>query len=749
MIHKLLIVDDGKLIYENFSINLHNNKIFVECLRNNYKNPNSEQYIKVPVFNNNSGLLYYPIIFPLEFIVTNNCYFNPYIILSYDMNISDNMIDFFNNVYIIIDNMFKMKVLSFNDIINRSNINMMKIINDNYISHINMENYNIIDTDVHNSMIKTLWININIIKLGIIYLLIKYPNISNKNYKDINNKNTIPKKLYTYANILKSLKYNLLYDTNHSMNFIDYYNYDFLNPIKLNDIKPNTTYFIENKKINKIIKLQIKKINKNIIMIDDIKGIEYENYNWYLYYPRLDINKNYIIFNTFINSSFTNHVMKTVLNIDDVYSKKIVEYYEKESKLSNMISLFVNIKDKLSAFDILRSNSFTESFFIYITQQYSNNNDIYDILTILFNNYNYPLKSNRMDMENNFDYIMYFSLYNYKSIFIESKSNNDLLHPNINNSIPNKLKILYINFLKLCIQLINNEFEIITYNHKFYSDLLHRNILKLIFTDSNRLFITLLKTLISKQTYDKFKNIVYTNIMLVDISNKLSWSTLPKKLDYLNCFYKNTDIIFYHDRLNKNIITDNFDLRLKKIIENPLEMYKFLRKEKDFIKWTRFIFDKIILLYYVPISLSSNDYNHIGKMIYLLFNINEQNLKDETYMDFINHCNLYSNLILDNTRINLKIKENFTTLKVNLNLGFLAKHLTLTKETIVLPRLTYNEKSDEVIELERKLENMTKKYYKYKVKYLESKEIDANTIITKYKLNKEISETSNIIPYTS
>ena len=185
------------------------------------------------------------------------------------------------------------------------------------------------------------------------------------------------------------------------------------------------------------------------------------------------------------------------------------------------------------------------------------------------------------------------------------------------------------------------------------------------------------------------------------------------------------------------------------IIENPLEMYKFLRKEKDFIKWTRFIFDKIILLYYVPISLSSNDYNHIGKMIYLLFNINEQNLKDETYMDFINHCNLYSNLILDNTRINLKIKENFTTLKVNLNLGFLAKHLTLTKETIVLPRLTYNEKSDEVIELERKLENMTKKYYKYKVKYLESKEIDANTIITKYKLNKEISETSNIIPYTS
>jgi hypothetical protein len=735
MIHKLLIVDDGKLIYENFSVIINNNKIYIECLRK------IDSYIKVPIFNNNSGLLYYPIIFPLEFIIINNYYFNPYIILSYDTNISDNKIDFFYNIYNIIDNMSKFRLLTF------QNMNLMKILSDNYISNINMENYNNIDNV--QDVIKILWTNINIIKLGIIYLLIKHPNISNKNYKDINSMNTIPKKLYTYANILKSFKYDLLFDKNHSMNFIDYYNYDFTNPIKLNDIKPNTTYFIENNKTKKIIKISIKKINKNIIMIDDIKSINYENYNWYIHYPSIKINKNYIIFHTFINSNITNQIIKTILNIEDIHSNKIVEYYEHDNKLSNIISLFNNIKIKLNAFDILRYNSYTDAFFIYITENHSNNNDIYDILGILFNNYNYPLKSNRMDLENNFDYIMYFSLYNYKSIFIETKSNNDLLHPNINNTIPNKLKILYINILKMCIQLINNEFDIITYNHKFYSDILHRNILKIIFTDSNKLFINLLKTLINKQTYEKFKNIVYTNILLIDISNKLSWSTLPRKLDYLNCFYKNSDILFYHDKLNKNIITDNFDSRLKKIIENPFEMYKFLRKEKDFIKWTKFIFDKIIMLYYVPISLSSNDYNHIGKMIYLLFNITDQNLKDETYMNFINHCNLYTNLILDNTRINLKIKENFSTLKVNINLGFLAKHMIINKETITLPRLTYNEKSDEVKELEIKLENMTKKYYKYKLKYLETKDIDAESIIVKYKLNNNISDTSNIIPDTS
>jgi hypothetical protein len=76
-----------------------------------------------------------------------------------------------------------------------------------------MENYNIIDTDVHNSMIRTLWININIIKLGIIYLLIKYPNISNKNYKDINIKN-IPvilfSVLYLVLPYLNNIKENVI-----------------------------------------------------------------------------------------------------------------------------------------------------------------------------------------------------------------------------------------------------------------------------------------------------------------------------------------------------------------------------------------------------------------------------------------------------------------------------------------------------------------------------------------------------------
>jgi hypothetical protein len=202
----------------------------------------------------------------------------------------------------------------------------------------------------------------------------------------------------------------------------------------------------------------------------------------------------------------------------------------------------------------------------------------------------------------------------------------------------------------------------------------------------------------------------------------------------LNIFYKNDFIVHYQDKLNKNIIPDNFDFRIKIIIENPFEMYKYLRKERDFIKWTKFISERVIQLYLIPISLSSEDFNHIGKLLFLLFNINEQNTKDGTYINFINFCNLHNKLVLESNRINLKIREYFPTLKCNLNLGFLAKHLTTETEILTFE----NVKPDEIIILENKIGILNKKYHKYKIKYLQTKIIDIE-------LNSDIfSETSKI-----
>ena len=757
MIIKLLISHDNKLIINKFHIqyNKSNNKIVITSLNN------LENYIKVPIYNKYNGIDYYSICFPLELIVINNNVLNPYLILS--SSSMNNSIDFFYNLHTIINNVYNLHVLNFNELY--KSFNFIKVINDNYIQNIEMNDLKNSDLNI---VIKKVWTNLNIIKLCIIYFLIKFPDISNKNYKIINNKNDINKKIYTYANLLKSYRYNLFTNqSEHNLVFSEYYNFNYNVSIKLIDLVPKSYYFIianndesiinKNKNIditNKIIKVQIKKITKNIIILDNDKNIIYEKYNWYAYYPNIKIDKNSVIYHTFLNEDFTSYILTKILNIEDIASKKIVSYYIKDPKISNLLPF--NIYIPLSDFDILKSNSYTDSFFEYITKKYSDitvNNNIFEILGILFANYNYPLKTQRHDLEPLFDHIMYFSLYNYKVILLENNKtsfyNNDMLHPNVNNIIPIKLKNLYINLLKSCSQMINNNFSTITFNQKFYNDQLHRNIIKIIFSDSNRLFINLFKNLLVKSTYEKFKNIIITNILLIDLSSKITWSNLAKKLNYLNYFYTNSNILFFQDKINKNIISDTFDTRIKKIIENPIEMYKYLRKEKDFIRWSKFISEKLIQLYYIPISLSSDDFIHIGKLIFLLFNIIEQDLKDKTYVAFIENCNRYNKLILDNSRINLKIKENFPNLKINL--GFVAKHLTWNKEIITFDKNKEEIKTEQVIILENKLQDMTKKYYKYKLKYLESCKSDVNTnkpkqittLLTKYYNNiSSISETS-------
>ena len=732
MIQKLSILFENKIITNNFSIKLQKNNIIINSVEINNK------ILQVPVYNKYNGIDYFTINFPLYLPVIKNTCFNPYIILSsYNLQI-DNEFDFFYQIAKIINEKFNIKLLFFQDILN-DKFNFSKIINDNYLECINFEN--IKELDNLEKFISTLWLNVNIIKLLSLWILVKFPNISNKNLRDISNNYNLPKKILVLANNLKLLKYNLI-SNEQSMTLIDYLGNDFNLPIKLFDLKPNNSYYLLINKLdssttdiintnsinlNKVIKIFIKKINKNIIILDNSKNIIFENYKWYYFHPNIQIDTEYIYYQTFINKDITCELLKNILNMDLVHIKKIVEYYYNDFKNSNLISLlnkYNNLETYFKDFEILKSNNYSDSFFEYITKKYSSNeeNKIFDILSILFSNYNYPLKNTRHDLDSVFDQILYFSLYNYKFILINNLHNNELLHPNINIIIPFKLKNLYINLIKSISQMINNDFDSITYNQKFYTDYLHRNIIKILLSNNNHLSTNLIKNLLTTTNMVKFKNIVSINILLSDISNKLNWTNLPKKLNYLNLFYKNSDIVHYQNKINKNILPEHFDIRIKKIIENPFEMYKFLRKEKDFIRWTKFISDKIITLYYVPISLSSDDFELIGKLIYLLFNINEQNIKDQSYINFITFCNTNNKLILDSNRINFKIKEYFPSLKTNINLGFLAKHLTWDKESITFEEIINQDKTPDVLALEMKLHIATKKYYKYKAKYLETKE---------------------------
>lgn len=742
MIHKNFILLENKLILTKFYISIKDNIVRIESVDDITKNHN---IMKVPVYNKFNGIDYISITFPLELIIVDTMVFNPYILLSSYNHTIDNDIDFFYQIKkILSSDSFNLTFYNFNYFLEDKNNSFIQIMNTYYSEYFSIENIK----EISDKSISILWFSINIIKLYIIYILTKYDNLTPTTIKNLK-KDNISKKIISLISHFITFCYSLTYNINEKeMTLIEYNNMKLSQNLILENIMVNISYYIiintnhdteltEHNKIvsNKVIKVNVISIDKNIITIDMMKPIIFEKYIWYYYHPNINISTSYVLYNTFNNMNFTNEIIKKITNLDNIHSTKICNYFYNEQKLSNMISLQSVISDNnkfLDDMNILKSSSYSDSFFEYITQKYSDN--IFIILAKLFENYSYPLKANKHDLDTNFDHIIYFSLYHYNNIFINkvdthktygfsTYNSNEILHPEVNTIIPVKFKNLYINLLRALNQMICNDFDMITYNMKFYNDNLYKNIIKIFLHDTTKLSVNLFKKLIKPNAFDKFKNIVCVNIVLMDITNKLQWQNLSRKLNYLNMFYKNKDIIYYMDKLNKNIIPENYDMRLKRIIENPFEMYKYLRKEKDFIRWTKFISNHIIMLYIVPISLSSNDFNLIGRLIYLLLEIKEQHMKEPTYINFINFCQMNPKLILDSTRINIKIREFFPSIKTNINLGFLAKQVTIANDMINLDDKQFDEKIPEVLELENKLKIATKKYYKYKVKYLNKHKI--------------------------
>ena len=114
--------------------------------------------------------------------------------------------------------------------------------------------------------------------------------------------------------------------------------------------------------------------------------------------------------------------------------------------------------------------------------------------------------------------------------------------------------------------------------------------------------------------------------------------------------------------------------------------------------------------------MSNDDLVLLGKLIYKLYNIENQNLKDKKYMDLINFCQKNRKLIISDNRINLMIREKFSSISCQLNLGFFAKHLNFSNiEKIELAE------NKEMEDMSLKLKKITQKYYKYKGKYMKTK----------------------------
>jgi hypothetical protein len=718
MIIKLPIIEDNKIIFNLFKIEKKKEHLLLSLIdnKNEFKNntindnfnlldstnesssstqtstqpqENSDNIslLKICGCNKTHGMNFMNIYFPLKLNIIDNKYLWFYYFFNVSL-ISDleNNIDFFSVLNNIIITKFNLKLMTI------SNLNTLfsKIWKNGASEHLllsNNKNFNNLD-----QFNKNLWDIVNLNLNLAIFLIWMEPNYTNKNIKEYQQKHQIPKKIILLGNALKNIKFKI--NSSNEYTISEHFEYINNEPIKLNKLELGKSYFI---KINeqKYFLTKLDYINNNIIKSNNFQ-FEYSKYLLYHYPPNLEITNNYITINFFYNNSIYNEsINKYNSNIESIYHNKIIDYFINKPLKSNLI-YFINKsnnnletlsiskeKDKITSeknkvfpnettdFDILSSNSYDHNFFKYIVQKYNEIDKITQIIKILFNNYTFPIKFNKYEIEPIFDDILYISLYNLKKI-LTSTDNKIIIKNEINNIIPNKVRMLYYNITKLFLKLIENPNENIS-NYKFFHEMIYKNFIKIFFFENCNSY-TLLKELINDhQVIEKIKTYIQNSFTLIDISNKINWSNIYTKLPYLKCLIKNKNL-FFQDKINKIIIPDSYDNRIKNIIQNPYEMINNMKTLDEYILWFNFLDFKLIEFFNVQISLSSNDINELAKLIYLLYNVKEQDIKDNSYKIFLNHCNSNLKLILYNQRINLKIKE-MLNIKITLNLGILAKHL--------------------------------------------------------------------------
>ena len=714
MIIKLPICVEDKILFNNFLLEKTNNTFTLKVFNRNYEN--KIEKIKVPLCNNFEGISYIDLFFPYEIKVIDKKLICNNFLQKIFLSENDLEIDFF----IILEN-YILKEYQI-DFLKKSDL----VIYEYRIWKYWMEYDDHIEPTVN--LNKKLWEVIQLYLNFSLFLIYRKPDFTIKTIHDYLKTNKLEKKVMNIANIIKTIKFSIFSSNEYCFN--EHFLRQAKNKAKLSELKIGFKYFIKNLDGTKFFQVEITGISNNIIHTENNQAFIFENYEWFFYI--IDIDFEIIMFNLIKNNKVYEDLFeKTNLKIEAVHGRKMLDYYLNNNECS-LVYFRKFYPENYSDLEILKRDNYSNTFFNYITQKYSSREEIISVLNVLFKNYTYPIKQNKCD--NNFDHILYYSFYHIQKIF-----NEDKLDSAISELIPVKLKTLYCNLIHLFYQIsVHDNFQFLITNQKFYTDYLHRTLIKIILYNNKLLTTTYILAKLTTVQITRIISIIKNTFLCIDISSRLNWNNLPKKLHYLQFLYDNKDILFisnsYGDKFNRNIIPETYDIRLKKVIERPFDMFKFLRKEKDFVKWTRFISSSLNNLFYTPLSLSSEDLLHLGKILYLLVNVNEQNVKDESYLKLINYCQKHNKLILDNTRINMKIKENFPYLKININLGFLAKHLTFNYEGPILLEDDL-ESTQELMKMEETLRKVTKKYQKYKLKYSQSKK-DTTTELP-------LSETSN------
>ncbi len=481
-------------------------------------------------------------------------------------------------------------------------------------------------------------------------------------------------KILQIINLIKQIKMSFYGNTTNIEEHIEFIN----NP---NLIKKKRYYFYENN--NKIIKIYIKSDGCDNINKTDLKP--YPNK-----YNKLITIKN------LLNTLIINHFEKLFdISCRVLYKKKQNIIIQVNSHIFDNQN-YIELEIANGNYDKLHELSFDKYKLII-----DNNNNLnsQNIINSLLETNIFPINYDKRTLNDNFIKILYLLIKNEEYI----------------QHINHKLKSIFIYILKIYKCLSNDDFSIINNSRIYNETLIYQIIKSLLF--NNHILLNDVKFL--SNIKQKFIN----NIIIIQILTNLSWKTISKQLSLFKYLISNRtnckDLIIVDGKLNKTY-TNNMDNRLKKIIVDPLQMFNYLKKEEDFYKWMFNFKELIPRIFYNMITLEGTDYKKLAKILFNYSRIKNQNMEDENYKKLLYVLKIDSKLVLFNDRINIKFKDIFKN--ININLGFMARDIvneeiisiTISEDITDNNHITSNINIDTIHKLKRK-------YYKYKGKYLEMK----------------------------
>ena len=475
-------------------------------------------------------------------------------------------------------------------------------------------------------------------------------------------------KILQIINLIKQIKISFYGNTLTVEDHIEFIN----NP---NLIKKRKYYFYEND--NKIVKVYVgENINKKNIR-------PYPNK-----YNKLITIKN------LLNSLIINH-------FDKLFELSCRVLYRKKINIIIMTNSYIFNNDNYIELEISNNNytNICKLSFDKFKTIIDNNNNI-NIIDNLINTNIYPINYDRRTLNENFIKLLYLCTKNEETI----------------QHINHKMKSILIYILKF-LKYINNEDTTILYNSRIYNENIVYQVIKILLLNNNYNLINNVKHI------SNFKHKFINNIIVIQILLNLSWKTISKQFSSFKYLIsmKSTcrDLILVDNKLNKQY-THNMDNKLKKIILDPLQMFNYLKKEEDFYKWIFNFKELIPKIFYNMINLDNTDYKKIAKILYNYSRIKNQNMEDEYYKKLLNILKFNSKLILFNDRINIKFKDIFKN--ININLGFMARDIVAEENiSFTISEDVYDTNiNNNSINIDT-IHKLKKKYYKYKGKYLEMK----------------------------